>query len=160
MDLTFCGGAGEVGASCYLLTIDGKNLLLDCGIRMGSDKDTLPDLGVIQERGGVDAILVSHAHLDHTGCLPAISREYPHAVIYMTHATKDLVRVLLYDSLKIMHSNEAEIPVYAQAHVRDMLNRVVCYSPEFEFTPFVVISTSFSGIAYLWKVCPLKLYLV
>ncbi|MGI6112891.1 MAG: MBL fold metallo-hydrolase [Mahellales bacterium] len=136
MDLTFCGGAGEVGASCYLLTIDGKNLLLDCGIRMGSDKDTLPDLGVIQERGGVDAILVSHAHLDHTGCLPAISREYPHAVIYMTHATKDLVRVLLYDSLKIMHSNEAEIPVYAQAHVRDMLNRVVCYSPEFEFTPF------------------------
>lgn len=45
--------------------------------------------------GGVDAIIVSHAHLDHTGSLPIISREYPNARIYMDYMTKDCVRVLL-----------------------------------------------------------------
>ncbi|MBZ4687514.1 MAG: uncharacterized protein PWQ96_1364 [Clostridia bacterium] len=135
MKIAFCGGAEEVGASCYLINMDGKNILLDSGIRMKSGKDALPDFRRIQEHGGVDAIIVSHAHLDHTGSLPVISREYPGANIYMTHATKDLIRVLLYDSLKIMHRNEAEIPIYAENHVRSMLDRIVCYSPQFSFNP-------------------------
>ncbi|HZJ57130.1 MAG TPA: MBL fold metallo-hydrolase [Clostridia bacterium] len=136
MELTFCGGAGEVGASCLLLNIDGKNLLLDSGIRMGDAKDSLPDFRIIQEKGGLDAILISHAHLDHTGSLPIISREYPNSVIYMTHATKDLVRVLLYDSLKIMGYSEGEIPIYAESHVQDMLNRIRCFSPEYTIDLF------------------------
>ncbi len=135
MNLVFCGGAGEVGASCYLFKIDGKNILLDCGIRMKGGKDSLPDFRRIQELGGVDAILVSHAHMDHTGALPIISRAYPSANIYMTHATKDLIRVLLYDSLKIMNNAEGEIPIYAENHVQDMLSRIVCYSPQYRFQP-------------------------
>ena len=70
MKLVFCGGAGEVGASCYLLNIDGKKILLDCGIRMKGGKDFLPDFRRIQELGGVDAIIISHARMDHTGALP------------------------------------------------------------------------------------------
>ncbi len=136
MKITFCGGAQEVGASCYLLKLDGKNILLDCGIRMKGGKDSLPDFSRIQEAGGVDAIIISHAHLDHTGSLPVISREYPNALIYMTHATKDLIKVLLYDSLKIMNNNEAEIPIYAENHVQDMLKRIVCYSPQYNIYPF------------------------
>lgn len=135
MELIFCGGAGEVGASCYLMKIDGKNILLDCGIRITSSKDNLPDFRLIQENGGIDAIVVSHAHTDHTGALPAISRQYPNALIYMTHATKDLTRVLLYDSLKIME-REAEIPAYAESHVREMLNRTLCFSPQYTIKPF------------------------
>jgi Cft2 family RNA processing exonuclease len=119
-----------------LLNIDGKNILLDCGIRMNGGKDSLPDFRLIQENGGVDAILISHAHLDHTGSLPVISREYPEAPIYMTHPTKDLVRVLLYDSLKIMEQSEGEIPIYAPKHVEAMLGKVVCFSPEYFFEPF------------------------
>ncbi|WP_256201157.1 MBL fold metallo-hydrolase [Thermoanaerobacter thermocopriae] len=135
MKAIFSGGANEVGASCYLINLDGKNILLDCGIRMSSTKDNLPDFRLIQEHGGVDAIIVSHAHLDHTGALPIISRMYPQAKIYMTHATKDLTRVLLYDSLKIME-RESEIPIYAENHVKDMLDRVLCYTPGYTFTPF------------------------
>lgn len=135
MKLIFCGGAKEVGASCYLVKIDGKNILLDCGIRLTSSKDTLPDFSLIQENGGVDAIVVSHAHTDHTGALPAISRVFPNALIYITHMSKALTRVLLYDSLKIME-REAEIPIYAENHVREMLDRTVCLSPDFNFKLF------------------------
>ncbi|SHK23492.1 MBL fold metallo-hydrolase [Paramaledivibacter caminithermalis] len=136
MKITFCGGAKEVGASCYLINVDNKNILLDCGIRMKAGKDSLPDFRRIQELGGVDAIVISHAHLDHTGSLPIVSREYPNALIYMTHATKDLIRVLLYDSLKIMNNNEAEIPIYAEVHVQNMLSKIVCYSPQYPIQIF------------------------
>jgi len=135
LKLLFCGGSGEVGASCYLVQIDGKNILLDCGIRLTSSKDALPDFRLLQESGGIDAIIVSHAHTDHTGALPAISRQFPNALIYMTHMSKDLTRVLLYDSLKIME-REAEIPIYAENHVREMLNRTICFSPNFSFKIF------------------------
>lgn len=135
MKVTFCRGAGEVGASCILLQIDGKNILLDSGIRPGCS-DSLPDFRLIQEAGGLDAIMISHAHLDHTGSLPVISREYPLAPIFMTHATRDITRVLLYDSLKIM-DRELEIPVYAETHVEQMLERTRSQPFQFPFKPFV-----------------------
>lgn len=122
--LSFLGGAYEIGASCILLQINNKNILLDSGIRQSSTKDVLPDFRTIQEKGGIDTIIISHAHLDHIGSLPIISKEYPHAKIYMNSMTKDLIRVLLYDSLKIMNSKEAEIPLYAEADVMNMLDRV------------------------------------
>lgn len=149
MRIGFCGGAGEVGASCILLNIDGKNIVLDCGIRMANSKENLPDLGMIQENGGVDAIIVSHAHMDHTGSLPVLSREYPEAKIYMTHATKDLVRVLLYDSLKIMEYREAEIPVFAEVHVKNMLDRILCFSPGYTFQPLDNITVTFYNASHI-----------
>lgn len=142
MNLYFCGGAKEVGASCVLLRLDGKNILLDCGIRL-TNKDALPDFRVIQDNGGVDAIIISHSHMDHVGSLPVISREYPNAHIYMSHASKDITRVLLYDSLKIMDKRESEIPVYAKDHVEEMLKRIVCFSFEYEFDLFKDIKAIF-----------------
>jgi predicted metal-dependent RNase len=135
MKVSFCGGAGEVGASCILLQIGGKNLVLDAGIRVNAP-DSLPDLSLIQANGGADAILISHAHLDHTGSLPILSREFPDARIYMTHATQDLTRVLLADSLKIMDHKEAEIPIYGEIHVKNALDRILCFSPGYTFRPF------------------------
>jgi predicted metal-dependent RNase len=135
MKVIFCGGAGEVGASCILVKIGGKNIVLDAGIRMNAP-DVLPDLSLIQENGGVDAICISHAHMDHSGSLPLLSREFPDAKIYMTHATQDLTRVLLADSLKIMEHREAEIPIYAEIHVKNALDRILCFSPGYTFRPF------------------------
>ncbi len=134
MRITFCGGAKEVGASCLLLRIDGRSILLDCGIRLHS-QDNLPDFRSIQENGGLDAFVVSHAHLDHSGSLPVISREYPQAPVFMTAPTRDLTRVLLYDSLKIMDRGE-EIPVYAQTHVEEMLTRITTRPFRYPFNPF------------------------
>jgi len=134
MRIGFCGGCEEVGASCLVLQVEGRNLLFDSGIRFGS-RDRLPDFRLVQELGGVDAIVVSHAHMDHSGSLPVISREFPRAPVFMTPPTRDIVRVLLYDSLKIM-DREDEVPAYAPEHVEEMLERIRVHSFQNAFRPF------------------------
>lgn len=124
MNLHFLGGAMEIGGSCIYIKIAGKNILLDCGIRQSASKDPIPDFRTIQEQGGLDAIIISHAHMDHIGTLPMISKAYPNARIYMTAMTADLTRVLLYDSLKIMNDKEDEIPHYSEQDVLAMLGRI------------------------------------
>lgn len=124
MKLHFLGGAMEIGGSCIYIRAAGKGILLDCGIRQSGSKDPIPDFHTIQQQGGLDAIFISHAHMDHIGTLPVISKAYPQARIYMTAMTADLTRVLLYDSLKIMDQREGEIPHYTEQDVLVMLSRV------------------------------------
>lgn len=147
MKVSFLGGAHEVGGSCILLKIYNKNILLDSGIRQSASKDPLPDFRTIQEYGGIDAIIISHAHLDHIGSLPLISKEYPNAKIYTNNMTKDLMKVLLYDSLKIMNNREAEIPLYAEQDVENMLNRIftINYSVDFPIFEDVVLTFYIAG---------------
>lgn len=147
MKISFLGGAQEVGGSCILLRIYNKNILLDCGIRQSAAKDPLPDFRTIQEAGGLDAIIISHAHLDHIGSLPLISKEYPNARIYTNNMTKDLMKVLLYDSLKIMNNRESEIPLYAEQDVENMLNRIftINYMVDFSIFDDVVLTFYIAG---------------
>ncbi|WP_097026285.1 MBL fold metallo-hydrolase [Clostridium peptidivorans] len=149
MELSFLGGAYEVGGSSIRLNINGKNILLDSGIRQGAAKDPLPDFRTIQEKGGVDAIIISHAHMDHIGSLPIISKEYPNAKIYMNNMTKDLVRVLLQDSLRIMNNREAEIPLYAEIDVQNMLDRVFTINYQVEFPIFDDITITFYNAGHI-----------
>ena len=109
MKLGFAGGAREVGGSCICIRIQDRGILFDSGIRQSGSKDPLPNFRLIQEMGGIDAIIISHAHMDHIGSLPLISRAYPNAPIYMTPMTMELSRVLLQDSLKIMSMREEEM---------------------------------------------------
>lgn len=133
MKLTFLGGADEVGASCTLIEIAGKKLLVDAGIRIspkssrGVDNDQLPDLQTITEVGGPDYILVTHAHTDHTGALPLVMEQYPYTPVLMTRPTEALVRVLQKDALKIMSSNheqEGELPLFDEISVNRLLDAI------------------------------------
>ena len=137
MKFTFGGGAQEVGASCIYFEAGGKGILMDAGIRQSGTKDKLPDFFSIQQQGSVDVILISHAHMDHIGSLPLISRMYPGALIYMTAMTRDLARVLLLDGLKIMNQTEEEIPFYNEQDMQNMFDRVriVKYLAETEVLP-------------------------
>ncbi|AYD40330.1 MBL fold metallo-hydrolase [Clostridium fermenticellae] len=143
VNISFLGGAYEVGASCILLNIYNKNILLDCGIRQGGSKDPLPDFRTIQDKGGIDAVIISHAHMDHIGSLPIMSKEYPDARIYTNNMTKDLMKVLLYDSLKIMNNREEEIPLYAEKDVVNMLDRIFTINYSTEFSIFENIKLTF-----------------
>lgn len=133
MKLTFLGGADEVGASCTLIEIAGKKLLVDAGIRIspkssrGIANDQLPDLQPITEAGGPDYILVTHAHTDHTAALPLVMEQYPYTPVIMTRPTEALVRVLQKDALKIMSSNheqEGELPLFDEISVNRLLDAI------------------------------------
>lgn len=142
MKFIFAGGAREVGGSCIYLRCHDKGILLDAGIRQSAKVDPLPDFQSIQEAGGVDVILISHAHMDHIGTLPVISKAYPAARIHMTPMSMELTRILLKDSLKIMDRRETEIPHYSEADVSSMMDRIVPVPfmtpyelfPDFSFT--------------------------
>lgn len=74
MNLHFLGGAMEIGGSCIYLKTAGKGILMDSGIRQSGTKDPIPDFRTLQEQGGLDAILISHAHMDHIGTLPSSAK--------------------------------------------------------------------------------------
>ena len=127
MNLHFLGGADEVGASCTLLEVAGKRVLVDAGIRMGGKGSPLPDLERLQELGGPDLILVTHAHADHIGALPLVHLAYPTAPVVTTAPTKALMSILLGDALKIMDlrwEREEDIPLYPPHAVEGLLSRI------------------------------------
>ncbi len=121
MQLTFLGGADEVGASSTLIEMGGKRILVDTGIRIsarsnrGIQNDQLPDLYPISAAGGPDYILVTHAHTDHTGALPLVVEQYPHVPVLATRPTIALTRILQADAQRIMKSRqeeEGELPIF------------------------------------------------
>ncbi len=122
------GGVSEVGASCLVVEAAGKRILVDAGIRPGrSGGDMLPDLARLQSDGGIDAVIITHAHADHIGTLPLAVGAFPHAPVLTTAATADLMRVMLADSVRIAEGrwrDSGELPPYAANAVEALLARV------------------------------------
>ena len=113
MNLTFLGGAQTVTGSKYLLNGAGLNILIDCGLFQGTKELRLrnwapPDI----DPGALDAIVLTHAHIDHSGYLPVVVRRGYRGPIYATPATCDLCAILLRDSAKLQEE-EAD---YANRH--------------------------------------------
>ena len=125
MNFHFFRGADEVGASCTLIEIEGHRILVDVGIRMGPEQDSqLPNLDAV---GGVDTVLVTHAHTDHTGALPVLMRDLPPDVkVYCTPPTKLITKVLLEDSANRGQREEQEDkpPLYTREDVDLVLQRM------------------------------------
>ncbi len=123
------GGAGEVGASCGILRIGDWRVLIDAGMRPSAraGQDRLPALDRLTAEPP-DAILVTHAHIDHTGALPLASEMFPAASIYCTETTLLLTRLLLADSVRVMEAEhlaqEGETPLYTAEVVERTLARV------------------------------------
>ncbi len=105
MKVTFLGAAHEVTGSCTLLEACGKHILIDCGMEQGADTYENCDLPV--HPGEIDAILLTHAHIDHSGMLPAMVRSGYAGPIYSTEATHKLCGIMLLDSAHIQEQ-EAE----------------------------------------------------
>ena len=125
MRVHFLGGADEVGASCVLVEAGGRRVLVDAGVRMGAaQRDRLPDLARATELGGLDAVVLTHAHLDHSGALPLVHGAFPAAPVWMTGPTLGLLHILLLDAIRVMESKseqEGEIPLYPLPAVEALL---------------------------------------
>jgi Cft2 family RNA processing exonuclease len=128
MNITFLGGGNEIGASSAIVEIGAARILIDCGIRM-SGEHRLPDLAALQKThaGQLDAVLLTHAHMDHSGALPVVHQHFPAVPIYANAPTRGLVEVLLRDSINIMRAKaegEQELPLYSPAAVESLLEKM------------------------------------
>ncbi len=108
--VTFHGAAQTVTGSMHLVEAGGKRLLLDCGIVQGGSRDR----GVFPfDPASIDALLLSHAHVDHCGNIPALVRQGFHGPIYCTPATRSLIAVMLADNARIQEENSHVAQVVA-----------------------------------------------
>lgn len=106
MRISFHGAAHTVTGSQHLLEINGKKLLLDCGLYQGRRADTYErNLNFYYNPQDVDAVILSHAHIDHAGNLPNLVKQGYEGNIFATHATADLSSLMLADSGHIQESD-------------------------------------------------------
>ncbi len=149
MDVTFVGAAREVTGSCHLLRVNGHTIALDCGMFQGKrsevhEKNAALPIPVEQ----LDAVILSHAHIDHSGRLPFLVRHGYSKTIWATSATRDLSAIMLADSAYIQEKDveflarrrkEAIEPLYG---IRDAVRAVelmigVPYDKTFDVVPGV-----------------------
>ncbi len=112
----------DIGSNCYSLRLGETEIVLDAGTHpKHAGNDTLPRFSDIEE-AELDAIFVSHPHLDHIGALPCLSHLHPEATVLMTEGTKQAGRALLHNSVNVMKALRVELdepsyPLYGHARV-------------------------------------------
>jgi metallo-beta-lactamase family protein len=115
MQLEFFGAAGEVTGSCHILRVGGRELLLDCGmIQGGRDAPERNRMPFPFEANAIDAVVLSHAHIDHCGRLPLLVKRGYRGPIYTNTACAELVPILLRDSANLAMRDAERTNKYAQ----------------------------------------------
>ncbi len=158
MKLTFLGAAHEVTGSCTLLEAAGKHILIDCGMEQGEDIYENCDLPI--SPSFLDAICLTHAHIDHSGLIPALVAQGYSGPIYATEAARRLCALMLRDSAHIQES-EAEwrsrkaqrkgeapyVPLYTTAHAEAAIRQFqgYHYGQTVELFPGVKLTFSDAG---------------
>lgn len=99
MQIQFCGGAQTVTGSSTLITVNGKKILFECGLFQGRRQEAYEkNQNFVFNPEGIDAVVLSHAHIDHSGNLPNLVKKGYKGPIYATPATIDLCKIMLRDS--------------------------------------------------------------
>ncbi len=137
MKLTFIGAAHEVTGSCHFLEACGKNILIDCGMEQGPDLYENQEIPV--KPSDIDYVLLTHAHIDHSGMLPLLAKNGFKGEIISTFATSDLCSIMLRDSAHIQeaeaewHNRKARrsgAPMYEPLYnMEDAMNAITLLAP-------------------------------
>ncbi len=121
MKLSFWGANKTVTGSCHLLESNGKRILLDCGMFQGKRQDSIDSNTKFQfEPETVNAVLLSHAHLDHCGRIPLLTRQRYKNAIYTTRATTDIATFVLMDSGKIQEQDAKFLSQNSNKNIRPL----------------------------------------
>ncbi|MEZ5500987.1 MAG: MBL fold metallo-hydrolase [Steroidobacteraceae bacterium] len=160
MEIEFFGAAGEVTGSCHILRVNGRELLLDCGMVQGGRDAYLRNREAFPfQPGSIDAVLLSHAHIDHCGRLPLLVKRGYRGPIYTNRACRDLLPILLRDSAslavrdaqRVNRHRKAGAPAVAPLYDEDdaeqvlRLVRAVDYDKPFEVMPGVTLLVREAG---------------
>ena len=125
--LSFLGGARQVGRSCLFLQTPESRILLDCGVDVAAtNSDMYPVLEAPEfDIKELDAIVLSHAHLDHTGLVPYLFKFGYKGPVYCTAPTRDIMAMLQLDLVKIQ-AGEGKEPIYTSEDVKNMVLHTIC----------------------------------
>lgn len=158
MKITFIGATHEVTGSCSMLDVCGKHIIVDCGMEQGAD--LFENIEIPVAPSDIDAVVVTHAHIDHTGKLPFLVANGYSGPIYSTEATRQLCDIMLRDSAHIQEfeaqwrnrkgkraDEEEYVPMYTTEDVlRTMqLFKTAGYDTEIEIFDGVTISYTDAG---------------
>ena len=105
MKLTFFGAAKAVTGSCHCVEVNGRKVLVDCGLQQGRDEQDNRELDFVP--GYIDDVVVTHAHIDHSGRLPLLVKQGFSGNIYCTRLTAQLLSIMLRDSAQIQENDAA-----------------------------------------------------
>ncbi|MDX1607159.1 MAG: MBL fold metallo-hydrolase [Candidatus Competibacterales bacterium] len=161
MHLQFHGAAGEVTGSCHLVEVGGRRVLLDCGLIQGGPRDEARNREPFPfDPASIDALVLSHAHIDHSGRIPQLVQAGFRGPVYTQRACRDLCRVMLRDAA-FLQEKDAERdsrkrqrkglaplpPLYTQDDVRACLHRfkALDYGERREILPGVSLRLQDAG---------------
>ena len=145
---TFLGGARQVGRSCILLQTPNSKILLDCGIDVASHGSerfpsfNIPEFDITQ----LDAVIISHAHLDHVGLVPYLYKMGYKGPVYMTLPTRDIAALLSLDFIGVAYKQAAR-PLFDSSDIKEMVKHSIClnYNEVTDITPDVRLTFYNSG---------------
>jgi metallo-beta-lactamase family protein len=159
MNITFYGAARMVTGSCTLIESKGTRILIDCGLPQGSDEKKL-GVEFPFTPAAIDYILLTHAHIDHSGRIPMMVKEGFHGTIHTTNATEDLCSIMLADSGHIQEmevewvnrkrrrDGKSEIePIYSVEDARQSMEYFIGheYGDTFNIAPHIQITFTDAG---------------
>lgn len=120
-ELTFVGAAGTVTGSKHLLTIDGRHIFVDCGLFQGVvDVRALNDVPLPVPAAQIDAVVITHGHLDHVGYLPKLVRDGFSGPVYCTPPTQPLMQIVLDDAAHLQQELHARGFQHERPHAPPM----------------------------------------
>ena len=145
---TSLGGYREVGRSCHLLQTQDTKILIDCGVNFSNDDKATPylHLSEVWPLTQIDAVILTHAHMDHCGLIPLLFKYGYDGPVYLTPPTRDLSVLLCMDYIKIAAA-EGKKPPYESDHIRDFVKHSVTleYGDTTDIAPDVKLTFSNSG---------------
>ena len=161
MKLSFLGAAREVTGSCFLVEAANVRFLVDCGMVQGGRTAAARNHEPFPfDPASIDFVLLTHAHIDHSGLLPKLTRAGFKGAIYATPATVDLLGVMLPDSAHIQESDakrnaqrlrgkDALPPLYTLQDASDCLQQVRGIEYDREFAPRVGVRARFRDAGHI-----------
>ena len=153
VNISFYGAAKEVTGSCYCLEVDGKKLLIDCGLQQGMDEKD--DQSLPFNARDINFVVLTHAHIDHSGRLPLLVKEGFNGKIFATKVTCDLISIMLRDSAKIQEMDakwknkkdrragkNIAVPLYTMIDAENTLKYMVpcCYENMIEISGAIKVN--------------------
>lgn len=124
--LTFLGAARQVGRSCMLIQTPNSKVLLDCGVDVSSrDENKFPLFNIPEfDINQIDAVILSHAHLDHSGLVPYLYKMGYKGPLYLTEPTRDISALLALDFIGVAYK-QAVKPLFSSVDVKDMVKHSI-----------------------------------